>query len=290
MPSFRRRGSATDTDRVEEPPNASDGTADDALTLAEEAEAEAAEAEAMAAAARARARAIRLRREAKAAEVEPEAEPDVVTPDETAPPPQDDVTGAETPDMADAEPADPEPVDEPAADAEDDEHASSGRRWRLVVKIVAMTLAVLCTSALIAASVIMVREHRAATDERNRNAEFLAAGRQSVVTLMSLDFNNAQEDVKRIIENSTGTFKKDFEDQAEDFVKVAQSSKVITDVTVTAAAVDKMTADTATVLVAATSRVTNSAGAKQEPRAWRLSVDLQRDGGQIKMAKVEFVP
>jgi Mce-associated membrane protein len=135
-----------------------------------------------------------------------------------------------------------------------------------------------------------VREHRAATDEQNRNAEFLAAGRQSVVTLMSLDFNNAQEDVKRIIENSTGTFKKDFEDQAEDFVKVAQSSKVITDVTVTAAAVDKMTADTATVLVAATSRVTNSAGAKQEPRAWRLSVDLQRDGGQIKMAKVEFVP
>jgi Mce-associated membrane protein len=107
---------------------------------------------------------------------------------------------------------------------------------------------------------------------------------------MSLDFNNAQDDVKRIIENSTGTIKKDFEDQAEDFVKVAQSSKVITDVTVTAAAVDKMTADTATVLVAATSRVTNSAGAKQEPRAWRLSVDLQRDGGQIKMAKVEFVP
>jgi Mce-associated membrane protein len=287
VPSFRRRASATDTERVEEPPKTPDGTADDALTLAEEAEAEAAEAEAMAAAARARARAIRLRREAKAAEIKPEpaTQADVTTPDETAP------AAAEGDDVADVEPADAEAADEPVLDAGDDEeHASSGRRWGLVVKIVAMTLAVLCTSALIAASVIMVREHRAATEEQNRNAEFLAAGRQSVVTLMSLDFNNAQEDVKRIIENSTGTFKKDFEDQAEDFVKVAQSSKVITDVTVTAAAVDKMTADTATVLVAATSRVTNSAGAKQEPRAWRLSVDLQRDGGQIKMAKVEFVP
>jgi Mce-associated membrane protein len=51
-----------------------------------------------------------------------------------------------------------------------------------------------------------------------------------------------------------------------------------------------MTDDSAVVLVSATSRVTNAAGAKQEPRAWRLSVDLQRDGGQIKMAKVEFVP
>ena len=201
MPSFRRRGSATDTDRVEESPKTPDGAADDALTLAEEAEAEAAEAEAMAAAARARARAIRLRREAKAAEVQPEPEPDVATPDQTALPAEDDdATSAETSDAADAEPA-----DEPVADVDDDEERkSSGRRWGLVVKIVAMTLAVLCTSALIAASVIMVREHRAATDERNRNAEYLAAGRQSVVTLMSLDFNNAQEDVKRIIENSTG--------------------------------------------------------------------------------------
>jgi Mce-associated membrane protein len=51
-----------------------------------------------------------------------------------------------------------------------------------------------------------------------------------------------------------------------------------------------MTDDTATVLVAASSSVTNAAGAKQEPRAWRLSVNLARDGGQLKLAKVEFVP
>ena len=96
---------------------------------------------------------------------------------------------------------------------------------------------------------------------------------------------------KRIIENTTGQFKKDFEDQAADFVKVAQDSKVITDVTVTATAVESMTPNPAVVLVAATSRVTNSSGAKQEPRAWRLSVNLERvDGGQVKMSKVEFVP
>jgi len=51
-----------------------------------------------------------------------------------------------------------------------------------------------------------------------------------------------------------------------------------------------MTDNTATVLVAASSRVTNAAGAKEEPRAWRLSVNLARDGDQIKLAKVEFVP
>ncbi|MFI5511284.1 hypothetical protein ACIA48_27830 [Mycobacterium sp. NPDC051804] len=272
MPSFRRRASATDTDqRAGDPPNEADGTTGDALTLAEEAEAEAAEAEAVAAAARAKAKAIRLRREAEEAEARSKAEAEAELTEEA---PADAV--AEQPDTA--------------ADY-DGEAEPTGRRWGLIVKVVAMTLAILCTAALITASVLMVQEHRKAVDNRQLDAEYQAAGRQSVVTLMSLDFNNAQADVQRIIENTTGQFKKDFEDQAADFIKVAQDAKVITDVNVTATAVESMTPTSAVVIVAATSRVTNTSGAKQEPRAWRLSVNLERvDGGQIKMSKVEFVP
>ena len=81
-----------------------------------------------------------------------------------------------------------------------------------------------------------------------------------------------------------------FEQQAEDFIQVAQDSRVITEVTVNSVAVESMTDDKAVVLVAASSRVTNSEGANQEPRTWRLSVDLERVDGQIKMSKVEFVP
>lgn len=278
MPSFRRRASATDTDqRADEPPQEADGTTGDALTLAEEAEAEAAEAEAAAAAARAKAKAIRLRREAQEAEARAKAEADAENR-------ADDEVAAD-------EPVETQAVVEGAAVDYDQEAAPKGRRWGLIVKVVAMTLAVLCTAALITASVLMVNEHRKATENQQLNAEFSAAGRQGVVTLMSLDFNTAEDNVQRIIENTTGQFKADFEDQAADFVKVAQDSKVITDVTVTAAAVESMTPNQAVVLVAATSRVTNSSGAKQEPRAWRLQVSLERvDGGQIKMAKVEFVP
>jgi Mce-associated membrane protein len=278
VPSFRRRASVTDPDPVEEAPTPPDGANDDALSLAEEAEAEAAEAEAVAAAARAKARAIRLRREAQESEARSKAEAKAeaeaeVTVDATA---DDEAVAAELPNTV---------------REEQEETAPSGRRWGLVLKIVAMTLAVLGTAALITVSVLMVNQHRKAVENQQLNAEFAAAGRQGVVTLMSLDFNNAQEDVERIIENTTGQFKTDFEDQAGDFVKVAQDSKVITDVNVTAAAVESMTPNQAVVLVAATSRVTNSSGAKQEPRAWRLQVSLERvDGGQIKMAKVEFVP
>ena len=42
---------------------------------------------------------------------------------------------------------------------------------------------------------------------------------------MSLDYNKAKEDVQRIIDNSTGAFKDDFKNPADDFVKVAQESE-----------------------------------------------------------------
>ncbi|AFM18297.1 VirB8 protein [Mycolicibacterium chubuense NBB4] len=289
MPSFRRRASVIDADRADEPRPDADRTADAerARALADEAEAEAAEAEAMAAAARARARALRLRREAEAAgapagavEVEPEAEAEapVEVGDATAPVEDGDGEGDET-----------------GGEALLDEsiEASKARRFRVPRpswKAIAASLVILCTAALLGLSGFMVWHHRQADKLRQQNAEYSAAARQSVVTLMSLDFTKAQEDVQRIIDNSTGQFKNDFQSQAKDFVKVAQDSKVITEVTVNSTAVEQMDDDTAQVLVAAASRVTNSAGAKQEPRTWRLSVSLQREGGQIKMSKVEFVP
>jgi Mce-associated membrane protein len=280
-----------DADRVDEPPQESERAADaaDALSLAEEAEAEAAEAEAVATAARARARAIRLRRQAKSDEIETKADEAEATATEV------DATATEAEGVV-AEPVDAaEPEETSEVDDADEPSEEKPARWRRIplgriLKTLAAGLAVVCTGALITLSVLMVVDHRNQVAEQQRTAEYSAAARQSVVTLMSLDFNKAKEDVQRIIDNSTGQFRDDFNNQAEDFVKVAQESKVITKVSVNATAVEKMTQDTATVLVSATSNVTNSSGANQEPRSWRLSVDLQRDGGQIKMAKVEFVP
>jgi Mce-associated membrane protein len=292
VPSFRRRASVIDADRVDEPPQEPDRSADaaDAMALAVEAEAEAAEAEAMAAAARARARALRLRRQAQAAaDVEAEAtEVDAET--ETADVAAEPVDATEVEDTSDSE--DSKEDDEP-----EEAPARKRRRFSLprfslrrVLKLLAAGLSLVCTAALITLSVLMVINHRHQAAEQQRRAEFTAAARQSVVTLMSLDFNKAKDDVQRIIDNSTGTFRDDFKTQAEDFIKVAQDSKVITEVTVNATAIETMTDDSAVALVSASSRVTNSAGAQQEPRSWRLSVNLQREGGQIKMAKVEFVP
>ncbi|WP_343602996.1 hypothetical protein [Mycobacterium sp.] len=258
--------------------------------MAEQAEAEAAEAEALAAAARARARAIQLRQQAKLAEASEKSEPHA-----------DEDTESDAEDThSEGEPED-EGVDDAVAD-----HDASGttpdaaadqpawyRRWRRPrLSTVAAVLAVVAILAFSAVSGLMLWEHRNAAQQRRLAEEFAAAARQGVVTLTSLDFNDAKEGVQRIIDDSTGSFKDDFAKMAADFTKVVEQSKVVERGTVAAAAVDlgSMTSDSAVVLVASTSEVTNAAGAKQDPRRFRLIVTVARDGDQLKMSKVEFVP
>lgn len=186
---------------------------------------------------------------------------------------------------ADGESDDP-PVDI-AVEVSADVARQRGRRWPTLVCV---TVAVLLIVATGAASGYMVWQDRAAVRDRQLTAEFAAAARHSVVTLMSMNFQNAQQDVQRVVDNSTGEFHDDFAKTADDFIKVVQDSKVVTTVQINQTAVQSKTTDSATVLVAATSRITNSAGAQQAPRAWRLVVTLARDGSQLKMSKVEFVP
>lgn len=288
-------------------------TAAEIRALAEQAEAEADEAEALAAAARARARAIQLRREAEraeatqhaaekaAAEVPAEAEPvataSVATeePDAPSEPEADDTEAADDAETVATE----EPVAEAEADASADAAQPARRRRRLSGRLrrpkwstLAASLAILVILGALAGSGYMIKEHRDAVQQRQRAAEFVAAARQGVVTLTSLDFNHAKQGVQRILENSTGSFKDDFLKMADDFTKVVEQSKVVSQGSVQAAAVelDSMTKDSAVVLVASTSEVTNAAGAKQDPRSYRLIVTVARDGGQLKISKVEFVP
>ena len=170
--------------------------------------------------------------------------------------------------------------------------AGSGRLRRPRLSTIAAAVAIVVIVAALAGSVYMVLDHRHAVEQRRRAAEFTAAARQGVVTLTSLDFEHAKEGVQNIIDVSTGSFKDDFVKMADDFTKVVQESKVVSQGSVQADAVDlnTMTDDSAVVLIASTSEVTNAAGAKQEPRKYRLIVTVARDRGQLKLSKVEFLP
>jgi len=264
---------------AKQPPEDSATSKADAMALLEEAEAEVAEAEALAAAARARARAARLRREAQAeaAEAADKQAPDA------------DESADDTVEDSDAE------TDEEASDATLEAAAPQSRlaRWRRRLPSLSATskvAAIILICAFAGASGYMVWQDRDTTNRAQRAAKFVAGARQGVVNMTSLDFNKAKEDVQRVLDSSTGEFRDDFQKRAQDFASVVEQSKVVTEGRVNAAAVESMDEHSALVLVAATSRITNSAGAKDEPRVWRLRVTVTEDGGQYKMSKVEFVP
>jgi Mce-associated membrane protein len=251
----------------------------DALALAEQAEAEAAEAEALAAAARARARAIQLRREAEAeARAEAEAEAGTTEGDEADGSAEADEAqaadhAAETPEAP--EPTDPEPT---------------GRRLRVPsVRLALSTAAVLAIVGLLGASGWMAWQHHNVVKERQRAAAYSATARQGVINLTSLDFNKAKEDVQRVLDIATGDFKDDFQKRAEDFASVVKDSKAVTEGSVAATAVESMNNDSAVVLVLANERVTNIAGAKDQPRTFRFRVSVVHEGDDLKVSKVEFV-
>ncbi|OBI90326.1 hypothetical protein [Mycobacterium asiaticum] len=166
---------------------------------------------------------------------------------------------------------------------------SRRRRWLPSLSTTLKVAAIILTCAFVAASGYMLWYEHDANERHQRAANFVAGAKQGVINMTSLDFNRAKEDVQRLLESSTGEFRDDFQQRAKDFVTVVEQSKVVTQGTITATAVESMNDNSASVLVTATSRITNAAGAKDEPRVWRLRVTVTEEGGQYKMSKLEFV-
>ena len=228
--------------------------------LAREAEAEALAAEARADAARARA--AELRRQLDATDVA-----DVPASDIPATPPP----------MPPAPPPSPAPPPPPAG----------------LLRTVTVAVTTLLTAGLLGATGYMVWQHQKAAELRRSAAEFTAAARQDVINLMSMDYTRAQESVQRVLDNSTGKFRANFDETADEFVKALQDEKIVTTATINDAAVelDSMTDESAVVMVSATSRREGRQAPKeqQQPQVWRVVLTLERDGDQIKMSDVEFV-
>ena len=249
--------------------------------MAEQAEAEAAEAEALAAAARARARAIQLRREAQA-KADEEAEAASADADEA------EESADETSEVARGH-RDRRDCGSPRANRHA-EPEPARRRLRAPNLAVALTIAaVVAICALLGVSGWMAWHHHNVVQERQRAAAYIATARQGVINLTSLDFNKAKEGVQRVLDSATGEFRDDFQRRAEDFESVVKDSKAVTEGSVAATAVESMNNDSAVVLVLANERITNIAGAKDQPRTFRFRVSVVHDGDQLKLSKVEFV-
>ncbi|MGU3432533.1 hypothetical protein ACNHUS_05900 [Actinomycetes bacterium M1A6_2h] len=152
-------------------------------------------------------------------------------------------------------------------------------------------VAILCT--LVAATIIDVVLWNRHSDVRRSDElsqQYLQAARQGVLDLTSISADTVDADTARVLNASTGTFADEFRSRITDFASVVKQADVTAVGSITEAGIETMNNDSATALVAATSKVTNSAGAQEEPRVWRLRVTLANQDGNVLISNVEFVP
>ncbi|MDP7706001.1 MULTISPECIES: hypothetical protein [unclassified Mycobacterium] len=180
-------------------------------------------------------------------------------------------------------------------ESSDDAVAAPPHRFRLRLhrpsrKALVALVALVVSGAALTGSGYLMWHHRQVVQQTQRSAEFAAAARQAVMLMMSIDPNKAREDMQRFADETTGQFKAGVLMGAEDMVRALEQSKVAAKAAVQAVGVQSMTEDSAVVLVAAKSEIIKADQPKPETRTWRLVVDVLREGGQLKISKIEFVP
>jgi len=119
---------------------------------------------------------------------------------------------------------------------------------------------------------------------------FLQVGRQGALNLTTIDFQQADTDVQRILDGATGQFYDDFSQRSQPFVDVVKRAQSKSVGTVTEAGLESQSGEGAQVLVAVTVKTPNAGAAQQEPRAWRMRLSVQKVGDEAKVSNVEFVP
>lgn len=164
-------------------------------------------------------------------------------------------------------------------------------RWlrRPQRKAVAAGVGSVLFAASLAGTGYMLWQHHIAVHNRQLAAEFSAAARQGITAFMSIDPDHAKEDVQRAIDASTGDQKNQLSVLSTLIVNKAEETKVGNKVTVEAVAVQSLSDNSGVVLVAAKTTPTGPDNAKPPPALFRLSVNMDRDGGQLKMSKIEFL-
>lgn len=172
--------------------------------------------------------------------------------------------------------------------------AAASRRRRLHrpgSRGAAVGAAIMLVCAALAASGYLLWHHHGVSQEKQRTAEFTATARQAVATLMSLDFSKAEQELPRIAGISTGRLKDAFPMIADQLTKRLQASNVATKTIVNDVAVESSTAQSAIVLVAATTEATDAKKPDDvtQPQSWHIVLGLTMDGGQPKMSSIEFV-
>ncbi|HEX4247896.1 MAG TPA: hypothetical protein VH008_08500, partial [Pseudonocardia sp.] len=119
--------------------------------------------------------------------------------------------------------------------------------------------------------------------------DVLAAAQKVAGDLTSIGADNAPAQIQNLTGESTGAFRDQISTYAQALQTILQQSNAGSRGTVSAAGVEKMDANTASVLVTVAATVSNAKVTAGQPVSYRLAVQLQREGDRWLASDVTFV-
>lgn len=195
--------------------------------------------------------------------------------------------------------AEPIDLDEAALDDEptpEDESQTAhskarARRWyRARTRTAKLTFVAGMVVALAGTTGWLAYRSHQADEAANLETRFVQVASQGALNLTTIDWEHADADVTRILESATGSFYDDFAQRAQPFIEVVKQAKSKSVGSITQAGLESGSGDRAQVLVAVNVTTTVAGDPAPTPRSWRMRVSVHRQGDQIKVSNVEFVP
>lgn len=156
---------------------------------------------------------------------------------------------------------------------------------RLTLLIMAVTIAGL--AAVVSWSGLRIYHARQTADHQ---AQVLQAARQQALNLTTVSDDEADADMKRVLDSSTGTFYDQIQQRSKEFIALVKQTQTKSLGSVADAGIETEQDHQANVLVAVDVKTSTLGSPDQQTRSWRMRLTMQEIGGSLKISNVEFVP
>jgi Mce-associated membrane protein len=155
---------------------------------------------------------------------------------------------------------------------------------------VVVGLSLVLVGLLVAIGVVVTSQDPVDDDLTAAQREVATAARTEALAFLTVDHTDMEPLMDAVLDGATGDFAEQYEAQRDTLTSEAVRTKATSTGEVVALGVGDLDDDSATVLIAANSTVTNtSTGSEGQVRYYRLRLDLVREGGRWLTSNVQFV-
>ena len=162
------------------------------------------------------------------------------------------------------------------------------RTWRPTPRLLWALTAVLLLAA-VAVAATLGRSAWQAQRVADARDTALAAGRQIAVNFVTMNASTFDADTKRVLDESTGSFQKEYAATLAQLKPVVTANKTVSTVEKAEASLVSGDDDSARVIVGVVAPTTNASTPKAEKKTYRLRLDLVKVGDSWKVSSLDFV-